>query len=286
MRLKKCVFIVVLACVIGSCSLVKMAYNNLPELTYWWLDDYFNFSQSQKTTLTSALHKLHEWHRRDQLPNYVSQLQNIQSSLANQQISAFQTCEQIDAIKLSIRTTQTESISIIIEMAPLLSDKQLSHFQTKLQKHAEKWKSKWYQETVEKQIEARLEKTEDFAKKVYGSLDDAQRSLLKQSLLQLNINPAMSYAEILRRNDDAFQTISALQNEALTLDEKSALVKAAFDRLHKSPNQDYLTYADAITKNSCETIANLHTTTNAKQKLHAKNWLQDYINQITELQIK
>lgn len=286
MRLKKCFFIVVLACLIGSCSLVKTAYNNLPELTYWWLDDYFNFSQSQKTTLTSALHKLHGWHRQDQLPIYLTRLQEMQTSLASEQISASQTCEQIDAIKLNIRTIQIKSIPIIVEMAPLLSDDQLSYFKTKLQKRAEKWKFKWYQETAEKQIEARLEKTEDFAKKVYGRLDVAQRSLLKQSLAQSNINPAISYAEIQRRNNDAFQTLSALKNDLLASDEKSALVKAAFDRLHKSPNQDYLIYADAMAKNSCETIANLHTITSAKQKLHAKNWLQDYINQIAALQIK
>lgn len=266
--------------------MVKVAYNNSPELVAWWLDDYFNFTQAQKTSLTPALQKLHQWHRQDQLPIYSTLFKNIQSSLASEQISPLQTCEHIDAIKLSIRSIQTESIPIIVETAPLLTEKQLSRFQIKLAKRTEKWKSDWWQETTEDQLKVRLDKTEDFAEKVYGTIDNSQRSLLKQNLLQSNINPAISYAEILRRNEDVLQTLSALQNDLLASDEKSALVKAAFDRLYKSPNQDYKTYADAIAKNSCETIANLHTTTTAKQKLHAKNWLQDYINQMTALQIK
>ena len=117
-------------------------------------------------------------------------------------------------------------------------------------------------------------------------MNDAQLTQLRQSIEQSGINPAISYGEIERRNDDAFSILKALQNKALTTDEKTQLIQAGLERLQKSPNQDYQTYADAIAKNSCETIANLHVTTSDKQKLHAKNWLQNYIDQITALQIK
>jgi hypothetical protein len=74
--------------------------------------------------------------------------------------------------------------------------------------------------------------------------------------------------------------------QVLTKDEKTQLVKAGFARIQKSPNQDYQTYADNLTKHTCETISNLHASTTAKQKLHAKNWLQDYIDQMMALQTK
>lgn len=285
MRLKKRFFIVILFCLIASCSLVKTTYNNAPELTSWWLDNYFDFTQAQKSVLTPALHRLHQWHRQDQLPIYITLLQDMQTSLANEQISASQACNQIDAIKLSLRTIQTESIPIIVEMAPLLSDEQLKYFKVKLQKRAEKWKSEWYQETAEEQIEVRLEKIEDFADKVYGTLNDTQRSLLKQSLAQSTINPAINYVEILRRNEDAFQTLGALQNQSFNLKEKSHLVAESFKRLQQSPNPTYQDYDDNIAQQSCETISQFHATTSAKQKLHAKHWLQDYINKINELKV-
>ena len=286
MYLKKYLLVAFFSCLIISCSLVKTGYNNAPTLTIWWLNDYFNFTQAQNLALKTSLQNLHNWHRQNQLPTYITLLQDMQTSFAKDQISAAEACEKIDAIKLSIRTMQIESIPIIVEIAPLLSDKQLQRFQQKLEKRSEKWKAEWWQESKQEQLKARLEKTEDFAEKVYGRLSDTQLIELKQRLTQADINPEISYKEILRRNDDAFKILTELQNSALSLDEKSQLVKAGFDRIQKSPNPTYQTYADNLANHTCEIIADLHASTSAKQKLHAKNWLQDYIVQLTALQIK
>lgn len=283
--LKYCL-IVVFSALILSCSLIKTAYNNAPALTIWWLDDYFNISAEQNLALKPALINLHNWHRQNQLSIYVTLLQKLQQDLLSNQISATETCEKLDVIKLSIHALQIETIPIILEAAPLLSEKQLKYFQKKLTSRADKWKDEWWQDTKEGQLKARLEKTQDFAEKAYGDLSDAQLMVLKQSLEQAAINPAISYKEIERRNEDAFTILKALQNQALSTDYKTQLVQAGFNRLQKSPNQEYQNYADAFTKHTCETIANLHASTNVEQKLHAKNWLQDYINQMTALQKK
>ena len=286
MRLSKYLLILLFCSLMASCGLVKTAYNNAPMLAIWWLDDYFNFTPAQNVALKPALQRLHHWHRQNQLPSYITLLQEVQTSLANEQLSADQVCEKIEAVKLSTHTLQIESVPVIIEIAPLLSDKQLKYFKQKLVKRADKWKNEWWRDTKQQQLKVRLEKTQDFAEKMYGDLSDAQLMQLKQSLEQANINPAISYAEIERRNDDAFAILKTLQNQSLSEEEKSQLVKAGFDRIQKSPNPAYQNYADELTKHTCEIIANLHATTSAKQKLHAKNWLQDYIDQITALQIK
>ena len=286
MRASQYLFLVLIVSLIAGCSLIKTSYNNAPALTIFWLDNYFSFTQTQNLALKPALEKLHNWHRQSQLPEYISLLQDMQTSFAKDQISTAEACEKIGAIKLSISNVQAESIPIIVEIAPQLSDKQLKRFQQKLDKRSEKWKAEWWQESEQEQLEVRLEKTEDFAQKVYGDLSDDQLNQLKQGLAQANINPEISYNEILRRNADAYTIINSLQNSALSLDEKSQLVKAGFDRIQKSPNQAYQTYADNLANHTCETIANLHASTNEKQKLHAKNWLQDYIVQLTALKIK
>jgi Family of unknown function (DUF6279) len=284
MRLKKYLLILLLSCLIVSCSLVKTGYNNAPTLVIWWLDDYFSFTQTQNLALKPSLQNLHNWHRQYQLPSYLTQLQSMQTSLAKEQISATEACQKIDAIKLSIYTLQIKSTPVIIELAPLLNNQQMKRFQAKLEERTKKWKDEWWQDSKKEQLEARLEKTEDFAENMYGDLSDEQLILLKQGLEQSTINPAISYKEIQRRNEDAFAILNALQNQTLSSDEKSQLVKAGFDRIQKSPNQEYQNYAEELTKHTCETIANLHASTTAKQKLHAKNWLQDYIDQITALQ--
>lgn len=280
------IFIVTLCSLIVGCSLVKTTYNNAPALIIFWLDDYFSFTQAQNLALKPSLQTLHNWHRQSQLPSYITLLKDLQSSFGKDQISAAEACEKIDAIKLSIHTIQIESIPIITEIAPLLSDKQLARFQNKLDERTKKWKADWWQETKDEQLEVRYEKTEDFAQKVYGNLSDSQLALLKQRLAQASINPAISFKEIQRRNEDAFKILSTLQSQSLSAEEKSQLVKAGFVRIQKSPDQTYQNYADKLADHTCKTIESLHATTSEKQKLHAKDWLQDYIDQMTALQIK
>ena len=279
-------FKVLLISLIASCSLIKTSYNNAPALTIFWLDDYFSFTQAQNSALKPSLQKLHNWHRQSQLLSYISLLQEAQTSLASDNINASDVCDKLAVVRSNIHTLQLESIPIIVEIAPLLSAKQLARFGQKLDKRADKWKAEFWQETKQEQLAVRLEKAEDFAQKVYGNLNEEQLLTLKQRLTETNIDPAISYKEILRRNDDAFTILSALQNQSLSEVEKFQLVKAGFNRLQNSPDQVYQNYADELTKHTCETMANLHASSNEKQKLHAKNWLQDYIVQLTALQIK
>ena len=286
MRLTQCALILFLSCCLNNCGFIKPIYNHAPEAISWWLDDYFDFNQSQIAVLNPKLRQLHDWHRQNQLPSYIGMLQDIKSSLVQEQISASEVCGTINRIKMSFNDLQLESIPIIIEIAPLLSNKQLKYFQGKLEKRALKWKSEWLQDSSEEQIEVRFEKTEDFAEKVYGVLNDSQRALLKQNLKNTPIRPQLTYAEILRRNGDIYQVIRALQNQTLSQERKSQLIKEGFDRLQNSSNPIYQAYADQVEQRTCEIVADLHISTDAKQKQHAKDWLDDYILQLSGLSVK
>lgn len=283
MRFIQCVLILLLVGLINSCGLVKTVYNNAPEALSWWLDDYLDFTQAQKSVLNPALHRPHDWHRQNQLPSYIAILQDLQRIVIKEQISPLEACEKIEKVKSNFRELQLEFIPIIIEIAPLLTDKQLQYFQTKLEKRALKWKSEWWQETSEEQIEVRVEKIEDFAEKVYGNLNESQHAMLKQNLAIMPIKPALRYAEILRRNEDVYQIVAALHNESLSTENKSQLVKEGFERLQNSPNPVYQAYANQVKQHTCEIIADLHARTNAKQKQHAKDWLENYIVQFSSL---
>jgi hypothetical protein len=263
--------------------LVKTVYNNAPELTSWWLDSYFDFTKTQTQVLNPALHRLHDWHRENQLSDYVSLLQEIQTDLSKQQIKPDEACQKIEVIKTSLLKLQLESAPIVVELAQTLSDQQLQFFQKKLTKRTDKWKSEWLQDSAEEQLEVRLNKTIDVAEKVYGDLNDAQLALLKNNLKLAAINPAITYAEILRRNQDTVEILTQLQSNALSVPEKTALVKAGFERLQNSPNSSYQNYANNIATQTCEIISKLHETTSATQKQHAQQWVQEYIDYFSAL---
>ena len=277
MRTTQLIVIFLLAITIVSCSLVKTAYNNAPEAMHWWLDDYFDFTATQNKKLKPALHALHDWHRQTQLPLYVELLQNIQSGLSKEAIEASAVCETMQTMQDMMQNIQLETTATVVEIAPLLSDQQLSYFQKKLEKRTLKWKSEWLQETREEQIEARLEKTIDYAEKVYGNLNKTQKNMLKEKLLASNFKAETSYTEILRRNEDALQIVTLLKQENLDHEQKKTLVREGFERLRNSPDPAYQSHANQVKQGSCEMIADLHATTDIKQKQHAKAWLENFI---------
>ena len=283
MRILKKTLILTLALSIMSCSLVKTAYNNAPALIAWRLDDYFDFSAAQKAKLKPALRDLHAWHRKNELPRYVSLLDEIHDDLSHD-VSAQTACQRIESIKSNVQTLQTQITPIIVDVAATLSDKQLQHLQKKLEKRNREWKEEWWQETSEEQREVRLEKSTEFAEKVYGDLNEKQISLLKQAIAKSDIDPAIIYAEILRRDEDALTILKALRNPALPNEEKSQLVRAGLDRMQNSPDTAYQTHIDKVTQQTCETIASLHASTTAKQRHHAQQWVNDYKTQFTQLQ--
>jgi uncharacterized protein with von Willebrand factor type A (vWA) domain len=283
MRITQLIIILLLAIAVASCSLVKTAYNNAPEAMHWWLDDYFDFTEAQNKELKPALHALLNWHRKTQLPLYVEMLQKIQSDLSEESIEPSTVCETLNTMQDAMQAIQIESTSTIVEIAPMLSDKQLSYFQKKLQKRTLKWKSEWLQDTREEQVEARLERVIDYAEKVYGNLNKSQKLMLQQKLLASNYKAEITYAEVLRRNADALEIVRSLQRENLDQEQKLMLVKQGFDRLKNSPNPVYQNYADQVKQSSCEMIADLHATTNVKQKQHAKAWLENFITTFKSL---
>lgn len=283
MRIIKKILILTLALSLMSCSLVKTAYNNAPALIAWRLDDYFDFSAAQKAKLKPALRDLHAWHRKNELPRYVSLLDEIHDDLSHD-VSAQTACQRIESIKSNVQMLQTKVIPIIVEVADTLSEKQLQHFEKKLEKRNQEWKEEWWQETIEEQREVRLEKSTDFAEKVYGDLNEKQITLLKQAIAKSDIDPAIIYAEILRRDEDALTILKALTNPASSNEEKSQLVRAGFERMQNSPNPAYQTHIDKVTQQTCETIASLHASTTAKQRHHAQQWVDDYKTQFIQLQ--
>jgi hypothetical protein len=43
---------------LAGCSAIKLAYNQAPDLTYWWLDGYFDFNGQQSPKVRDELAKL------------------------------------------------------------------------------------------------------------------------------------------------------------------------------------------------------------------------------------
>ena len=67
-----------LALALSACSAVKLGYNTLGEVAYWWLDGYVDLTESQAPRVREDLGRLHLWHRGTELPRVADLLQNME----------------------------------------------------------------------------------------------------------------------------------------------------------------------------------------------------------------
>ena len=64
--------------------MVQMGYTHLDTLAAWKADEYFDLDPQQKQEFRARFDRLHEWHRREQLPEYVTFLTEAKTRLSKQ----------------------------------------------------------------------------------------------------------------------------------------------------------------------------------------------------------
>ena len=79
------------ATALGACSAIQLAYNNLPTVSYWWLDGYLDFDGAQTPKVRDELARLLAWHRQNELPRIASLLKEAET-MAPGEVTPEQVC--------------------------------------------------------------------------------------------------------------------------------------------------------------------------------------------------
>ena len=98
-KLARIIGALLVAAALSACSTVRLAYNNLPEVSYWWLDTYLDFDGSQTPKVRDELAQLLSWHRRNELPRIAGLLQEAQALAPRDDATAAQACRMADQIR-------------------------------------------------------------------------------------------------------------------------------------------------------------------------------------------
>ena len=63
----------------AGCSAIRLGYANGPQLAWWWLDGYVDFSSEQTPAAKQAIDRWFDWHRNTQLTDYAALLASTQA---------------------------------------------------------------------------------------------------------------------------------------------------------------------------------------------------------------
>lgn len=274
-----------LALALAGCSTVKLGYNNLPELTYWWLDSYMGFSEEQAPRVRAELRRVHQWHRAAELPRLARSLQHMEQ-LAPADLDAAQVCELADQLRERLQALRQHAQPALTEVARTLTTAQLAQVARRHERNEREFRHKWLGLEADELARRRAKQFEEHSERLYGRLEPAQRAALREALAPSVFDPGQALAERLRRQADTLQTLRALQAPDVTPAQAQELVGAWLDRLQHSPNPRYRAVQQALLQENCAALASVHNAASPAQRQRAIERLRGWQQDLGELAVR
>jgi hypothetical protein len=281
-RLARIIGLLALAAVLGACSAVKLGYNDLDEVAYWWLDNYIDLTDEQTPRVREDLARLHGWHRNEELPR-ISALLHRMETLAPGEISPAQACDFVPPLRERLHAIADRAEPAIVTLALGLAPEQLAHLERKYEKTRAQYRKEWVMPAPGELAEKRFEQFVERSEMVYGQLEEPQRAVLRRQLDQSIFDPRRLLTERQRRQQDTLQTLRKLAGQPVTISAARSLVHGWLQRLQASPDAGYRRYEQDWVAESCRTFSALHNSTTPTQREAAVRRLRAYQRDLREL---
>ncbi len=270
--------VLLLAVGLGGCSALRLGYSNGPQLAWWWLDGYIDFSRDQSPRARQALDRWFDWHRGSQLPAYATLLSQAQTQVM-EPLTADIACRWqtrgMQALEPAIRRAADDFADVV----PGLGPPQFKQLEQRYSKSNDTMREDYLQPNLQERQAAAFKRTLERAEGVYGDLSDAQKRLLAAGLSVSPFNAELWLQERLRRQRDTLQTLRKLVADKVGREERAAALRALAKRTEESPDPNYRDYQRRLADFNCGLVAQLHNTTTMAQRQRARNtfkgWEED-----------
>ncbi|MBS7806169.1 DUF6279 family lipoprotein [Variovorax sp. PCZ-1] len=267
--------LIIAASLLTACSAVKLAYNQAPDLTYWWLDAYFDFNEQQTPKVRDELSKLFAWHRANELPKTADLLAQVGQVMPGE-INAGQACRFYDQGRNLFDNVSNRALPALAELAPTITPSQIDHLKRKYAKNAEEFNRDYIQGTPASREAKRLKQSVDRSEMLYGKLEEPQIAAIKQALSTSSFDAAYSLKERERRQKELIELLSNLAAAKASPATSQHALRAYIQRAWESPDPAYRAYVQRLTQQACQSFASVHASTTPAQRANAVKVLKGY----------
>ena len=265
-----------------GCSAIKLGYQQLPTLSYWWLDSALSFNDAQSDRAKEALANVYRWHRGQELATYSDLLQRV-SELSQNNLQASQVCSVWSDVQglmdRSVRVAAAQAVPVVQMLGP----RQLSHLARHLDKKNEDWDKEWLQGNASERLERRVDKTLERYRSFYGDLNPAQIALVKTQVSQSAWTPEWGRQERLRREQDLLSVLRQSSQGRANATQTETNLLAVWQRAWAPAQESDRAMAAQMAKQACDNLAQLHNTTNAEQRQRAARRMRAYDQDLRDL---
>jgi hypothetical protein len=258
-----------------ACTAVKLGYQHAPDISYWWLDGYFDFNTSQSTPLRLDLSRIQAWHRQNELPTYIKTLEKMQR-MAPSQVTPEQLCALYAEFKPRFQALIDQTEPLMVSMAPTLLPAQIVNLSRQLDKRSAKWRGEWVEGSLAVRQDRRAKPWLERTESLYGRLDETQLAALQAQLAETSFDATVGYKEQQRRHLDILQTFRNIQTNKPAVGAVKAEIRGLLERSMTSPDAAYRAQVEKTSQENCQTLATLHNSTTPAQRQKAVVVLNNY----------
>lgn len=259
---------------LSSCSMLRMGYDQGPQLLWWWLDGYVNFSKEQTPQVKDAIRQWFDWHRATQLPEYAAWLAALHDQL-DDPVTPAQVCRWSEELRDIVAPALDHALQLGAPLVPGLGETQWRHIEQHYTKGNEEFRSYYLQPDLEERLEASIKRTVKRVENLYGRIDEAQRRLITASLKTSPFDPQAWLVERQRRQHETLLTLRRLAGEPAETHITAAL-RMLVGHVEHSADTDYRDYQKKLIAYNCDFVARLHNSTTAIQRQHARDKIKSW----------
>ncbi len=264
--------------------MVRLAYDQAPHLTYWWIDGYVDSQGDQTPRLREAIDRWFVWHARTQLPEYAALLARAQREVIAP-ITPAAMCAWAAEAERRIDLALEAAVPGAAELMLTLTPAQLQHIERRMAKGNDETRADFLQADAAERRAASLKRVVERFERIYGRLDATQRERLAALLATSSLEPERWLAERRLRQREILQTLAAVSVAGGSADRNAALQQAQAaarvlaERTTRSPRADYRAYQQRLVHDNCQLAATMHNAMTPSQRQAArakfKGWEED-----------
>ena len=268
-----------------ACSLVRVAYEQAPNLVFWRIDSYVDVDGEQSPRLRDAIERWFAWHRRSELPVYAAMLSRAERDVM-QPTTPAAVCAWVAEVEKRADIALEETVQPAAELMLTLTPEQLKHIERRFAKSLDEVRGDYLQANLAERQAKALERTQERYEMLYGTLDRAQTAQLAALLAKSSFDAVRWSDERRLRQRDTLQVLNSVLGATCNTSDRAAALQqarvAAQGLVHSathSPRADYRNYQQRLLQDNCALAAAMHNAMSAAQRQTAraklKGWEED-----------
>jgi len=263
---------------LAGCSALRLGYNQADKLTYYWVDGYADFDETQAKKVREAIGAWFAWNRRTQLNDYAELLTRIETDTRGE-TTPERACAWWAQIRARIDRGVDQAVPAIADLATTLKPEQFERIAQRQAKSQKEFRDDFMQPDPAKRLAEAVKRAVGRYEMLYGELTPLQKERLELLVSESPFQPALSFDEMKRRQREALQLLKQLAAGTTTGEAAQAQVRGWLKRVDPPPSEPYRQHSERIIQHNCRVFAAVHNSTTPEQRQVAsrklRGWAED-----------